>query len=621
MLQKIREKSQGIFAWVILLLICIPFALWGIQNYLGGGKEAPIASVGGKEFFQQDLNRAYSQYAQNLAGMKFDEEIIKQQAFEKLIRDEVLLQHVQNQGLVVTDEAARDFIKSLDYFQTDGKFDKKQYKALLGSQRMSSAEFVNRIKKAMVMEQYQKAIIDSSFVTEAEIDRFFAIQNQTRDVEYIPVSLIEVTEQPSAEQIDAYYQLHQDAFQTAEQVAIEYVELALDALAEDVEPSEEQLQAYYEERKDLYTTKGRRRISHILFKFNENAEDDEKALQRALQAKEQLKDKDFATLAAEVSDDKLTAKKGGDLGLFNVGVMEKAFEEAALNLALGEVSDPVRSAFGYHLIKVTELVPGEVKPYDSVKAEISQAYRKSQAENRFLELGETMADVSFENPDSLQPVSDAIGVAIEKTGLFSRDSGEGIAAEQAIRSAAFSEDVLRGNNSEPVELGSDRLVVLRVVEHKPAMPRPLEQVRPAIVSALQSEQARQLTMEKAERLKTAIQAGEDISAVAARHQLTVEQAVGLTRNSAELAPAVVQAIFRAAKPVAGKPTVLVAANGDGSQTVVSLFKVTEGKMSESDKQKRQLAEQNLARAYGQTLFGSVLSELESEADISIRTEK
>ena len=334
MLLKIREKSQGVFAWIILLLICVPFALWGIQNYVGGGSEKAIATVGDKDFFQQDLNRAYAQYSQNLQGVNFDEKEIKKQALEKLIKDEVLLQYVESEGLVVTDQAARDFIKGLDYFQTDGKFDNKQYKALLASQRMLPAEFVSKIKKALVMEQFQRSVMESSFATEKDIEGFFKIQNQKRDVEVAAVALEKVVEQPSEQEINDYYQQNQSAYQTVERVAIEYVELSLAELAKQIKPSPEQLKSYYQEQKDLYTTKERRKISHILFAFTKDAGNDAVQLERALKAKKALENKEFSVLAAEVSDDKLTAAKGGDLGLFNVGVMEKAFEDAASSLQL-----------------------------------------------------------------------------------------------------------------------------------------------------------------------------------------------------------------------------------------------------------------------------------------------
>ncbi|MGR8998537.1 MAG: SurA N-terminal domain-containing protein, partial [Gammaproteobacteria bacterium] len=387
MLTKIREKAQGAFAWGILILICVPFALWGINNYLDTGKEAPVASVGDKDFYQRDLNKAYEQYSQNLRGMGIDEQILKAQALQKLIKDEVLLQYVHAQGLVATDSEAREFIKSLPYFQVDGKFSDKQYKTLLSSQRISSGEFVGRIKNALVMEQFQHSIVDSSFATQYDVESFFKIQNQQRDVDYITVPVQPLKEQPAAEEISAYYQQHQDLYRTPEQVSVEYIELSLGDIAKKVAVTDDKLKAFYEEQKDQYTTPERRKISHILFAINDKT-DAKTALAKAEKAKQELASKDFAVLAAEVSDDKLTAKKGGDLGLFNAGVMDKAFEDAATSLQLGEVSNPVKSAFGYHLIKVTELVPGNVKSFDSVKNEVAKSYQKAQAENAFYEAGE-----------------------------------------------------------------------------------------------------------------------------------------------------------------------------------------------------------------------------------------
>ncbi|MDD5412802.1 MAG: peptidylprolyl isomerase, partial [Methylobacter sp.] len=268
MLTKIREKAQGAFAWGILIIICVPFALWGIQNYLDTGEEAPVASVGDKDFFQRDVNKAYEQYSQNLQGMAIDEQTLKAQALQKLIKDEVLLQYVQGKGLVASDDTAREFIKSLAYFQVDGKFDEKQYKALLNSQRMSSAEFVNRIKNALTMEQFQRSIIDSSFATPYDVEHFFKIQNQQRDVDYVTVALPKLAEQPSEQDIVAYYQQHQDLYQTPEQVSVEYVELSLEEIAKTIKGTDEKLKAFYEEQKDQYTTAERRKISHILFAIN-----------------------------------------------------------------------------------------------------------------------------------------------------------------------------------------------------------------------------------------------------------------------------------------------------------------------------------------------------------------
>jgi peptidyl-prolyl cis-trans isomerase D len=619
MLTKIREKAQGAFAWGILILIGVPFALWGINNYLDINKEPPVASVGDKAFYQRDVNKAYEQYRQNLQGAVIDESMVKAQALDKLIKDEVLLQYVRNEGLAIADSTAREFIKSLPYFQADGKFSEKQYRNLLNSQRMSSAEFVSRIRNALVMEQLKGSVINTAFATDYDVQRFFKIQNQQRDVEYVTIGVKKLPVLPTSDAINAYYQQHQDLYMTPEQVSVEYVELALEDIAKTISAPDDKLKAFYEEQKDQYTTPERRKISHILFAIN-NKVDDKAALEKALKAKQELAGKDFAALAAQISDDKLTAKNGGDLGLFNVGTMEKSFEEAAAKLKLNEVSDPVRSAFGYHLIKVTELTPGTVKTFDEAKADVEKAYRKNQAESLFYEQGEKLTELSYENPDSLQPVADMLKLPIKKSAFFTKEKGDGIAADEKIRKAAFSEEVLKGDNSAPVELGTDRLVVLRVQEHKQAARLSLEEVKPKIAEVLAADEAKRQNLAAANDIKAKLQAGERLQKLAADRQLELKTVAGLKRtDQGKVSDELSNAIFKAAKPAGGKPTVFITAHPDGSQTVVNLNKTTEGVMSDEDKKQMGLAVKNLGRAYGQAEFDGLLATLEKKADISIRT--
>jgi peptidyl-prolyl cis-trans isomerase D len=616
MLTKIREKSQGTLAWVILILICVPFALWGINNYLDAGGEAPVASVGDKDFYQRDVNKAYEQYSQNLQGMGIDEQVLKAQALQKLIKDEVLLQYVHSEGLITTDNEARDFIKALPYFQVDGKFSDTQYKALLSSQRISSSEFVNRIKNALTMEQFQHSIVDSSFATQYDVESYFKIQNQQRDVDYITVPTQTLKEQPTAEEVSAYYQQHQNLYATPELVSVEYVELSLNDVAKKVVVTDDKLKAFYEEQKDQYTLPERRKISHILFLINDKVSD-KIALEKALKAKEALAKKDFSTLAAEVSEDKLTAKKGGDLGLFNLGVMEKAFEDTASSLKVGEVSNPVKSAFGYHLITVTELVPGGIKPFESVKNEVATAYQKAQAENAFFEAGEKLTELSYEHPDGLQTVAENLGVTVKKSALFTKDKGEGIAADEKIRNAAFSEEILQGNNSTPIEQGAERLVVVRLLEHKAASKLELKEVERDVLAVVAKEKAQQLTLQKTKQIQARLEGNETIQALAAENKLEVKSSKGLMRDKNKLPEALSNAIFKAAKPVGGKPSIFVAVLPTGEQIVVSLSKVTNGTMSEDDKKQMELAKKNIANALGQTEFNQVLNSLQAEADVTV----
>lgn len=619
MLTKIREKAQGVFSWVILIAITVPFALWGIQNYLDVGKETPVASVGDRDFFQRDVSRAYAQFSQSLQGLDIDEDTLKQQALQKLIQDEVLLQYVQSQGLVITDKTAKDFIQSLEYFQVDGKFDKNQYQALLGSQGMSSMEFVGRIKNALMMEQFQHAVVNSSFATPFDVESFFKIQNQQRDIEYLSVAVKPIDEQPSEEEIEAFYRQHQDSYRTPEQVSVDYIELSLNELADAVVVDDDKLRAFYEEQKELFSTKERRKISHILFAVT-NETDDAAALEKARAAREQLQTESFAKVAEAVSDDKLTAKSGGDLGLFEVGVMDQAFEDAASALQLGEVSEPVRSDFGYHLIKVTELVPGETKSFEEVKAEVKQSYQKTEAENKYYELGQTLTEFSYEHSENLLEVADALGLKIKTTELFTREHGEGIAADHQVRKAAFSEEVLKGNNSEPLELEGERLVVLHVKEHHPAAVRDLAEVREDVIQALLLSKSRQQAEERVFALKSRAIEGESLEKLAEESgDISYKSIKDLPRTSTEVPAELLQAVFKAAKPVAGKPNLFVVALRSGEQVLVSLQDVTEGVMTEDDKKRMELATKNIANALGQSMFSAVMASLQEKADVTIRS--
>jgi peptidyl-prolyl cis-trans isomerase D len=614
MLTKIREKAHGIFAQVLLLGMCIAFGLWGIQSYTDSSKETAVASVGNKDFHQRDVNKAYEQYSQQFQGMGIDEQTLKDQALAKLIKDEVLLQYAHKQNLIADDNTTRDFIKTV-YF--NGKFDEKQYKDFLNSQRITSTEFVNGIKNNLIMRQAQDSVISSSFTTDYDIESFFKIQNQQRDVDYVTVTIPTLTEQPTEADISSYYQQHQAQYQTPEQLSIEYVELSLAELAKKVPVTDEKLKVFYEEQKESFTTPESRKISHIVFRIDDKV-NEKTALEKAQKAKQELANKDFATLAKEISDDKLTAKTGGDLGLFKVGTMEKSFETAASTLKLNEVSEPIKTAFGYHLIKVTELVPSTVKPFDSVKDEVTKAYQKTQTETSFSESGETLTSMSFEHPDSLQAVADTLGLSVNKTALFTKDKGEGIAAEDKIRGAAFSEEVLQGNNSAPVELGSDRLVVLRQLEHKEAAAKDLNAVKTQISALLLLDKAKLQAVTKAKQIATRLQAGETLQAVANDQKLDIKKVTGLTRSGKnDLSPQLADAIFKAAKPVSDKPTITLVQLATGEQVIVSLTKVTAGKISDDDKKKIDLAKKNIANAFGQNEFNTVLNSLQSSADISI----
>jgi peptidyl-prolyl cis-trans isomerase D len=616
MLTKIREKTKGTFAWGILIVICVPFALMGLNNYTDNVKEGGVVIVGDTEFSRYDVNQAYEQFKQQYAEMQVPEVILKQQAVEKLISDELLLQHVISEQLNISDATVREFIASLQYFQKDGKFNKQQYQSVLGTQGMSTAQFVNRVRKALLMEQFQKAVTESSFVPKQELAQFFKIQNQTRSIEYSTVKVILVKNQPSQEELEAYYAVHANEYQTEEQVSIEYIKLSLSDLMSSVTASDEQINTYYEENLALYSKKERRKISHILFAKTKETTLGQ-ALEKAKSAKLRLAKEKFAVLAKELSGDSLTAKVGGDLGLFEIGVMEANFEKVAAELALGEVSEPVESAFGYHIITVTELVPAVTKPLDEVISDVKLAVQRAEAEVAFYELGESLTELSFENSDNLQVVAETLDLPLQNSKLFSRQLGSGIAEDDKIRNMAFSESVLQGNNSEPVELGDDALVIVRVLKHLPAKTKSLASVKSSIILAIQAKQAKEIALANAEKLKQQLLAGVAFKDAVKTQKLKVKSLKDLARNNSDLTWQVNQAVFKAAKPVEGAATIIVVASTEGEQTIVKLISVTEGS-TEGEAEKEKLAAMNIASALGKADYAAVIDGIRVNTAVSVR---
>jgi len=617
MLTKIREKTKGTFAWGILILICVPFALMGLNNYTDNVKESGVVVVGETEFSQYDVQQAYEQFKQQYAEMQVPEAILKQQAIEKLISDELLLQHVMAEKLNVTDATVREFIAALQYFQKEGQFNKKQYESVLGRQGMSPAQFVNRVRKALLMEQFQKGITESSFVSKQEIEQFFKIQNQTRTIEYATVKLNAVKAVPSEAELNDYYLAHSNDYLTEEKASVEYIKLSLAELMTAITPSDEQIKSYYEENKVLYSEKERRKISHILFAKTKDTTL-EQALEKAQAAKARLTKEKFSAIAKALSDDKLTAKVGGDLGLFEVGVMEPGFEKVAENLTLGEVSEPVESAFGYHLITVTELVPAVTKELVVVADDVKKAVQRAEAEITFYELGESLTELSFENSDNLQVVAETLDLSVQKSALFSRSAGTGIAADIKVRNMAFSESVLQGNNGEPVELGDDSLVIVRVLEHKPAETKSLDQVQAGIVVAIQAQKAKDNAQKTAETIKQQLLEGVAFNTAVKGQKLKVKTLNNLARNNSDLPWQVNQAVFKAAKPSsAADSTIIVVASAEGEQTIVKLLSVTEGSVS-GEAEKEKLAKMNISNALGKADYAAIIDGIRVNTAVSVK---
>ncbi|MDD2769113.1 MAG: SurA N-terminal domain-containing protein [Methylococcus sp.] len=602
------------------MLVGIPFAFWGINNYFDSGKESPVAVVGDRDFFERDVAQAYQQDMANLVGLgDVDEKQLKRQALERLVRDELIAQASVREGLGVPDTAVRSFIQTLPYFQTDGKFDKDKYNIMLSAQGMDSPTFVAQVQRALLMEQFQRGITDTAFATRQQISAFFRLKNQERKIEFAIVPLMKAEGEVAGAAIEEYYRSHQNDFQSPETVTVNFVSLSLDDVAKEVKPSEEDLKNFYEEQKASFTAEERRKAAHILVAADPGKpESEQAALAKIGQIRARLlQGEDFAKVAKEVSDDRMSAEKGGDLGIVTKGAMEPNLEKAALALSQGAVSEPVKTSFGYHLIKITELVPASTKPFEQVKDEVSASYRKNAAENKFYDLGQKLTETSFEHPDTLEPAAQALGLKIEESKPFTRDGGEGLSAEEAVRKAAFSDDVLGGKNSDVVEIGAEKVVVLRLKEHHPAEIKPLADVQGEIVAALRDQAARERTRIAAEAALKEIQSGRSLAEAAKAHGWSVTGPVLVKRDAATVPAPLVIAAF--GSRVLDHPRLV--ALEDGSQAILRLSAIKEGGMPQDTADKElAAARQALARGAGQKEFGAFVAEMRKNAEVYIKPE-
>ena len=620
MLQAIRNRAQGILAWVILILIGVPFALWGIQNYFSSGKEQPVAVVGDRDIFERDVNRAYEQNLANLAGMDFEEKQLKREALNRLINEELIVQSAEDDGLALSDSDVREFVQSLPYFQTDGKFDKEKYKLMLSSQGISPAQFAAQIRKSLTMEQYQRGITDTALVTKQQLEAFYRLRNEQRQIEYFTVPSKKFEGEISEKDVEAYYQENLTAFQNPEKVSVEYLSISLEDIAKTIHPTEEELKSLYDEQKSQYRTTERRKVSHILIAVESDKEEaDKAALTKATQLRERLvKGEDFSVVVKEASDDKASAEKGGDLGFINPETVDPNFSNTAFALSKNEISQPVKTPFGYHLIKVTELMPATTKPFEQVRDELAQNFQRSAAENKFYELGQTLTEQSFEHPDTLEPAAKALNLQIAQTALFTRDAGEGIAAEEKVRDAAFSQDVLDGKNSEPVEIANEKVFVLHMKEHQPASNKPLAEVKQEIIDKLRTKSGRAEARKRAEQLLVEVNQGKPMADVAKAAGLALNKPAAIQRNANNIPAALVTAAFRVAPSKAGKAGAAVAELDNGDQVVLSVIGLTEGSVSSVDPKELDMARAYLAKGAGQSEFGAIMAQLREQADVYVK---
>lgn len=632
MLQTIRERAQGWIAWAIVILISIPFALWGIQSYLGVGSEPVVAKVNSTEITEREFEQRYQQLRIRLRDQLgaafrpelFDDRVMRPQVLEQIISETLLLQVSHDMGLRASDAELRTAIMSNPSFQRDGRFARDAYERMLQLQGLNQVQYEEGLRQRIVGSQLERALIASELVTEHELKETLRLERQQRRLSYFRVPRADfVSDEPIGEdQIAAYYQANQDRFQVPERVRLRYLVLDASTMDPAQTPDEDSLRAAYEADVERFRRNEQRAVRHILVALptdaDSEAENDAKARIQAIRERI-LAGADFGAIARETSEDPGSAGQGGALGTFERGVMDPAFDRAAFALERGVLSEPVRSAFGYHLIEVTEVEEAQVRPFEEVRDELLAEASKRGAEGQFFEWAERLATLAYESPDSLEPAAEALGLELQTSEWLDRSGGEGILANRRVIGAAFSDEVLRqGLNSDVIEPEPQVLqaIVLRVAEHEEASARPLEQVRSEIVETLRAEQAAAAAQRVAEELAGRVRAGEPFAEVAGSYAVT--DAGLVARDAAEVPDPIRSLAFTLPRPAEGATSVGSQVLPEGDAAVVVVSEIADGDLDALDAVVRAQQGRGLAQRTGSALFEDLLEDLQQRAKIERR---
>ena len=620
MLQNIRDNSQGWIAKTIIGVIVALMALTGFDAiFQATTHKNEAAKVNGEEISQNELSQAVDMQRRQLMqqlGKDFDaslldEKMLRESALKGLIDRKLLLQGAEQAKFAFSEAALDQVILQTPEFQVDGKFSSERFDQVIRQLGYSRMQFRQMLAQEMLIGQLRAGVAGSGFVTDAEVLAFARLEKQTRDFATLNVKADPAAVKLTDDEVKAYYDEHAKEFMTPDQVIIDYVELKKASFFDQVAVKDEDLQAAYQ--KEIANLSEQRRAAHILIEVNDKTtEAQAKAKIDDVQAR-LAKGEKFEALAKEFSQDPGSANNGGDLGYAGPGVYDPAFEKALYSLSKDQVSEPIRTDFGYHLIKLLGVEAPEVPTLASLKDKLTRELKAAQVEQRFVEATKQLEDSAFEASDLAQPAAD-LKLTVHTSKPFGREGGEGVAANRAVVTAAFSTEVIdEGANSTAIELDPETVIVLRSKEHLKPAQLPLESVNAAIRTQLTKEHASAAAKTKAEKLIADLRDGKAPldKAVEGQNWKTTEAA---TRGQEGVDPAVLQTLFRMPKPAAkDKPTFTSVTLPDGSLMIVRLNGVNEA-AAPTDEEKVQYR-RFLASREGQQDFAAYRKQLEAQAEI------
>ena len=631
MLQFIRDNATGWIAWGIVILISIPFALWGIHQYVTPEGSVAVATVGNAEIGYYDFQRQYARRRQQLQSILGTGRIeaeqdarLRRDVLEGMIDSEVLVGSAVDAGMRVGDEQLASTIQTQDVFQSGDGFSQELYDGWLRSQGFSPGGFEEDLRRSMLEQQIALGISQSEFLSGGGLRDAVRVRMQTRTFSLltIPASDFEAPK-PTDTEIRDYFERNRGNYSAPERLRLRYLEVSLDDIAAGVKADDDELRALFDAEPERFVTPEKREASHILISVpsDAGADDDARARERLVALKDRIEvGESFEDLARENSDDPGSASAGGALGFIERGMMVPEFEQAAFALAVGEVSDPVRSSFGWHLVKVTSVQESRNATFEEVRDQVLAQYQSREAERIFAERVDTLANVTYENPESLEVGAQELGLPILESAPVTRDgvSDDPVASQPAVVAAAFSSDVLQeGNNSEPIEYEPGRVVVVRAFAHEPARELDLDEARVDITADLQADSRREAVIGQGRALLGDLRDGRDVDAVAAETGLEWSRYEDVGRTGSGVSGQILEVAFRMPRPGSGVPGFDGVLDDQGDFVIVSLSRVDDGDSTALSSDETGALRQRLEADSGRTMFDAFVRSRRQSADVDI----
>jgi peptidyl-prolyl cis-trans isomerase D len=614
---------------IVLAMIMLPFMLVGVDFYFrGGGSNEAVATVGGEKVTREQFDQALREQGDRLRqsmGRSFDAAMldnpdVRYAVVENLVNQRLLAAEASRERFRVSDARVAEVIAGIPAFLEDGKFSPERYRALLLQQNMTPAMFEERVRRDLALAPLQEPIASGSIVARASAARYLSLVEQRREIASATIDAEAFAKGVKVDDaaVKAFYDANPTAFMTPEQARFEYAILSVDALGGNVAVDPADVRKYYDTNLASYTTQEERAASHILIAVRPDASDADKAdaekKAAAIAAQVRAKPASFAEVAKAQSQDPGSAPQGGDLGSFVRGSMVKAFEDAVFSTKPGEIAGPVQTEFGWHVIRVTGAKPATQRPLEEVRAQIETDLRRSRAQDKFQAAADQFQNLVYEQADSLAGLGKALDIPVQTTPSFvTRAQAQQIARNNAkFAEALFSPASLQAKrNTEAIEVAPNTLMAGRILEHRPAAPRPFDEVKAEIRRQLELKAATDAA-ERVGREKLALlEQGKSDKDVG----LTFGKPVELQRMQASAAfpPDILAKVFQA--DASKLPAHFSGVNPRGGYSIYRLTRVIEP--DTLDESRLKLAGERMGEQLGREFVNAYLASLRARADVTI----